>query len=175
MRAEPSERLDPETRQLWRVQGVITTLITFGIAWAVRAGARHIAGPDSPEGVGGPDSPPGILLDIVNVLPWIVLVALGVLLIGLLPGMRWRRWRYEITEGEVDLQRGTLFVTRTLVPLARIQHVDTQQGPLERFFGLATVVFHTAAGANRIPSLADNVAADVRDRIAALTRVNDEL
>ncbi|MBD0355120.1 MAG: PH domain-containing protein, partial [Rubrobacteraceae bacterium] len=90
-------------------------------------------------------------------------------------GLRWRRWRYEIREDEVDLQRGIVWVSRTLVPLARIQHVDTQSGPLQRRFGLATVVFYTAAGANQIPELSAPVAAEVRDRIAELTREQDEL
>jgi membrane protein YdbS with pleckstrin-like domain len=90
-------------------------------------------------------------------------------------GSGWRRWRYEIREDEVDLQRGIAWVSRTLVPLARIQHVDTQSGPLQRRFGLATVVFYTAAGPNQIPELSAPVAAEVRERIAELTRGQDEL
>jgi membrane protein YdbS with pleckstrin-like domain len=68
-----------------------------------------------------------------------------------------------------------LWIGRTLVPLARIQHVDTRSGPLQRRFGLATVVFYTAAGANSIPELSAPVAAEARDRIAELTREQDEL
>ena len=41
--------------------------------------------------------------------------------------------------------------------------------------GLATVVFHTAAGANEIPALTVEVAGQVRDRIATLARTADEL
>jgi uncharacterized protein len=89
--------------------------------------------------------------------------------------LRWRRWRYEIRPDEVDLQRGIFWISRTLVPLARIQHVDTRQGPLQRRFGLSTVVFYTAAGPNQIPELSTLVAERVRDRIAELTREQDEL
>jgi uncharacterized protein len=64
---------------------------------------------------------------------------------------------------------------RTLVPLARIQHVDTRQGPLQRRFGLSTVVFYTAAGPNQIPELSTRVASEVRDSIAVLTGEQDEL
>ncbi len=112
---------------------------------------------------------------LVGVLPVLVVLALVVLSVGVMPGLRWRRWRYEIRTDEVDLQRGIFWVARTLVPLARIQHVDTRQGPLQRRFGLATVVFYTAAGPNQIPELSTPVAADVRDRIAELTREQDEL
>jgi membrane protein YdbS with pleckstrin-like domain len=37
------------------------------------------------------------------------------------------------------------------------------------------VVFYTAAGANSIPELSAPVAAEARDRIAELTREQDEL
>ena len=37
-------------------------------------------------------------------------------------------------------------VTRTLIPMLRVQHVDTTRGPLDQLLGLATVVVHTAAG-----------------------------
>ena len=111
----------------------------------------------------------------VAVLPVLAVLVLGFVVVGVAPGLRWRRWRYEIRPDEVDLQRGILWIGRTLVPLARIQHVDTRQGPLQRRFGLSTVVFYTAAGPNQIPELSTPVAAEVRDRIAALTGEQDEL
>ena len=112
---------------------------------------------------------------LLGVLPLLAALVLFVVLAAVVPDLRWRRWRYEIRDEEVDLQRGIIWVSRTLVPLARIQHVDTQSGPLQRRFGLATVVFYTAAGANQIPELSALVAAEVRDRIADLTREQDEL
>ena len=111
----------------------------------------------------------------IGVLPVLGVLALAVFSVVVVPGLRWRRWRYEIRPDEVDLQRGVWWVSRTLVPLARIQHVDTRQGPLQRRYGLSTVVFHTAAGANQIPELATPIAAEARDRIAELTREQDEL
>ena len=112
---------------------------------------------------------------LLGVLPLLAALVLFVVLAAVVPDLRWRRWRYEIRDEEVDLQRGIIWVSRTLVPLARIQHVDTQSGPLQRRFGLATVVFYTAAGANQIPELSAPVADEVRDRIADLTREQDEL
>ena len=112
---------------------------------------------------------------VIGVLPVVVVLALAGVSVFVAPGLRWRRWRYEIRTDEVDLQRGVWWISRTLVPLARIQHVDTRQGPLQRRYGLSTVVFHTAAGPNEIPELSTPVAAEVRDRIADLTREQDEL
>jgi membrane protein YdbS with pleckstrin-like domain len=112
---------------------------------------------------------------VVAMLPILAVIALVIILVGIVPALRWRRWRYEIRAEEVDLQRGIVWINRTLVPLARIQHVDTQRGPLQRRFGLATVIFYTAAGPNQIPELSAPIAAEVRDRISELARERDEL
>ena len=158
MRAEPKERLDSRAKSLWRITGTLQALPilaggVFGTYVLLRAGV------------------PGYL----SLLPVLGTAALAVLLVVVLPPLLWRRWRYEIRPLEVDLQRGLVRITRTLVPMARVQHVDTRRGPLQRRFGLSTVVFYTAAGPNEIPQLANETAADVRDRIAELTREADEL
>lgn len=159
MKDEPSERLDPRARVVWRISAALNMLPLlaaggFGsftlLRWA-----------DVPVALG--------------MLPALAVLVLAVFAVFVAPGLRWRRWRYEIRPDEVDLQRGVWWVSRTLVPLARIQHVDTRQGPLQRRYGLSTVVFHTAAGANQIPELSTPVAAEARDRIADLTREQDEL
>jgi uncharacterized protein len=95
--------------------------------------------------------------------------------VALVPSLRWRRWRWEVREQEIDIRHGTLAVTRTLVPMLRVQHVDTKRDLLQQWLGLATVVFHTAAGANEIPALTVAEAGQVRDRIAELARTADEL
>jgi membrane protein YdbS with pleckstrin-like domain len=159
LKAEPAERLDPRAKTLWRITGILGALpLLVGGAFGSWTLLRVVEVPF-----------------LVRILPFLAALGLFAALAVVMPDLRWRRWRYEIREGEVDLQQGIVWVSRTLVPLARIQHVDTRQGPLQRRFGLATVVFYTAAGANRIPELSAPVAARVRDRIAELTREHDEL
>ena len=159
MKAEPAERLDPRAKTLWRITGALGALPLLAVGALVGWTLLRVV-----------EVP--LLLGIV---PFLAALGLFVVLAGVIPALRWRRWRYEIREDEVDLQRGIVWVSRTLVPLARIQHVDTRSGPLQRRFALATVVFYTAAGPNQIPELSAPVAAEVRDRIADLTREQDEL
>jgi uncharacterized protein len=106
---------------------------------------------------------------------WIAVVLIALASILVVPELRWRRWRWEVREREIDIRRGTLTITRTLVPMLRVQHVDTRRDVLEQMLGLATVVFHTAAGENRIPALPLDEAGLVRERIAELARTADEL
>jgi len=157
LRTEPEKRLDPRAKLLWRLTGALQAVpILAGGAFASYVFAGQVP----------------IYLAL---LPLLAAAALNVLFVLVLPPLLWRRWRYEIRSLEVDLQRGLLRVTRTLVPMARVQHVDTRHGPLQRRLGLSTVVFYTAAGPNEIPQLAQKTAAEVRDRIAELTRSRDEL
>ena len=159
MKAEPAKRLDSRAKTLWRITGALGALPL--LAGGVFASWILLRVADLPL--------------LFGLLPFLAALALFVVLASVVPDLRWRRWRYEIRDDEVDLQRGIIWIRRTLVPLARIQHVDTQSGPLQRRFDLATVVFYTAAGANQIPELSARVAAEARDRISELTRELDEL
>jgi uncharacterized protein len=98
-----------------------------------------------------------------------VLLLLGVAVV-LVPELRYRRWRWDVRPDVIDIQHGTFTVRRTLVPLERVQHVDTKRDVLEQMLDLSTVVVHTAAGSHTIPYLSDFDASELRDRIASLAR-----
>ncbi len=157
---EARYQLDPRAKSLWRVEWVISGAIMVTFTAAVVFGLR--------------------LLFFDYDIMWAFGITGAVAIFALLniwfsPNLRYRYWRYEIRADEADLQHGWLTRTRQLIPMSRIQHVDTNRGPLERRFGLASVVLYTAAGASLIPALADDVAADARDRIATLAHVHDDL
>jgi len=96
------------------------------------------------------------------------------LFIYLFPALRYRRWRYEIFEQEIYIQHGIMIRTRTLIPMIRVQHVDTEQGPILKKFQLATVSISTAAGKHIIPALLEEDASHLRDRISTLARVDED-
>lgn len=87
-----------------------------------------------------------------------------------LVGRRYRSWGYAEREDDLLIRRGVLFARLSVVPYGRMQFIDVSAGPLERSFGLATVRLHTAAAATdaRIPGLAREEAARLRDRLAEL-------
>jgi membrane protein YdbS with pleckstrin-like domain len=89
-----------------------------------------------------------------------------------IPSLRYSRWRWDLRPDAIDIRHGTFTVRRTLIPLARVQHVDTRRGILEQALHLATVVIPTAAGSHTIPYLSDFDADELRDRIAALARTD---
>lgn len=114
--------------------------------------------------------------DLVFAVPGLVgLVGLWAVLI--VQPARWRRWGYAFTERELHVARGWLTRLHTVVPVARVQHIDVSQGPIERAFGVATLRLHTAGSLNSLvvlPGLASAQAEAIRDairaRIGAVTR-----
>jgi len=106
------------------------------------------------------------------VLPLVVL-ALGLLATLVLPRRRYRRWGYKEGEDELEIRRGMVMRVRTIVPFGRVQHIDVAQGPIQRPFGLATLILHTAGtqgAAVPLPGLDHSAAEAMRDRIRAKIR-----
>jgi uncharacterized protein len=137
------------------------------LVWAVPVGIGCLVGGGA---MAGSDAP--------GVLAWLAwALAVGVVAVGgvAMPLVRWRTWRYEVRDEEIDLLRGAVVVRRTLIPMTRVQHVDTQRTPLSDLFELRSVTVHTAAGSHAIPALRPGDAAAIRDRIALLARQPDEL
>lgn len=92
----------------------------------------------------------------------------------LIPLIRWKRWRYEVRDQEIELQHGVFFMKKTLVPMIRVQHVDTVQGPILRKYNLATITVATAATVHQIPAVDLHEAEELRRAISQLARVAEE-
>ncbi|MFU8811712.1 MAG: PH domain-containing protein [Balneolaceae bacterium] len=113
-----------------------------------------------------------------NSLNWVIFIALCTIVfagwlasIVWLPFAQWKRWRYSIDANEIDLFYGVLIHKKTLVPMNRVQHVDTRQGPLLRWYNLSSITISTAATTHVIPALDETVAERVRDQIATKARL----
>lgn len=143
---EPAEQLDPRVRRLWAAEG----LLGAGVLALAAAGATALT---ALAGAGGAALAVGAAGATV-VAPAAVLGAV------LGPRLRYRRFRYEVTEHGLYVARGALWRRWQVVPHARVQTVDTRAGPLQRALGLVEVQVTTAsaAGGTAIPGLAPAVA-----------------
>jgi uncharacterized protein len=148
---EPTQRLAPAARIAWRAQW-IGVCIVAALVIAAMSGVI-------PDGWSGP--------------VWALLAVVAVVGAAVVPELRWRRWRWEVRDREIDLQRGVLVFRRTLIPMERVQHVETERGLIDQAFALATVKIHTAAGGHEIPLLTEGDAGRLRAHIAELARTTD--
>jgi membrane protein YdbS with pleckstrin-like domain len=151
---EPTERLPRGALSYWRLELV------------AQAGGALIAVIVLTSAVGG---------GTWGWLAVLAVLAVGGAAIALVPPLRHRRWRYAVRDEEIDIRHGTFVVRRTLVPIRRVQHVETESGPVKEIFKLSSVAFFTAAGKTEIPALNTTQAELVRARVAQLARTLDDV
>jgi len=85
-----------------------------------------------------------------------------------LPGIRYRVFWYAISETEIDLQKGIIFTTRSVVPMRRVQSLRTERGPIADHFRMANLKIRTAAGSVSFSGLDRDEADAVCARISQL-------
>jgi membrane protein YdbS with pleckstrin-like domain len=159
----PRHRVDPRAVWLWVGEGLVSTAVAAVVVVTARA-----LSPDTVDGW------PGALLDMAL---WL-LIPVAVLLIGIEPVWRYRVHRWEVTADAVYTREGWLTRTWRIVPIARIQTVDTTRGPVQQVLGLATVTVRTAshAGSTDVQHLNAAVAEAVAQDLALRANaVRDEV
>lgn len=120
-----------------------------------------------------------LVLLLVNYQPWFelpvkldVAMSIAAAITALLGGISFayhyfadRLIFYTLREQDIVLYKGLIFKKVICQPMLRIQHIDIQRGPLERFVGLATLKVYSAGGSDHtlaIPGLPHDVAERMR-------------
>ncbi|WP_144098136.1 PH domain-containing protein [Croceicoccus sediminis] len=118
-----------------------------------------------------------VVVELVVGLPTGLIIVPALLVTALftfpLPRRRYRRKGYSTTMDRLRYVKGWFRRSDTVVPFGRVQHIDVKEGLVERWFGLATLVVHTAGTHNAsvsVPGLSRETAIDVREAIAARIR-----
>lgn len=153
--ADGHTALDPRVVGLWRLTGCIGAAI---LSLVVLVGGTA-----------------GLFGSQLGALPRLLAFGGLLLLIALLwarallwPPLRYRHTSYRVTPGALEIRRGVVWRVVIHVPRSRVQHTDVTRGPLERSFGLATVVVYTAGTEHAsisLEGLDGDRATQIRDRL----------
>lgn len=160
MRELPANKLDPRVKHTWRIADAVAVIL---LAACVVLPLIMIANWEGSRTLG----------TIAEVSLWVA-VAVLVLVVVVLPIVRYARWRWAVTDDYLEITKGIIWRSHTMIPFIRVQNTDTRQGPLMRMWGLANVTVATAAGEHVIPGLAVADADALRDRVAELARIARE-
>ena len=116
---------------------------------------------------------PGVLAAVFDVAsPWRYALSgavLGATFGAWLGRKHWRHTHWRLDDNGFTLRRGRMWRSETRVPQSRVQHLDLKRGPLERRYGLSTLVIHTAGSrhsAVTVTGLGEADAERLRDRLA---------
>lgn len=146
----PAHQVDPRAVQWWRLRALIV-LAVLAAPQVVMLLATGYGGWGVALGVSGA-------------------AGLGYLLA--VPPLRFRIHRWEITDEAVYTLSGWLVREWRIAPIARVQTVDTERGPLQQLLRLATVTVTTASarGAVKIAGLDAEAAAELARTLTATTQ-----
>lgn len=153
-RADAEQRLDAIVVGYWLVSGLVSTGILGGLLFAASWYAT----------TKWPEQRPLLLASVGGLVGLFALTAL------VTPPLAYARWRFAVGQDLLRMRSGILFHEEKVIPISRLQHVDLLRGPIERLFGLATLVVWTAGneGASfRLQGLRAARAAGLRDVILA--------
>jgi uncharacterized protein len=134
-------RLDPRVIQLDRIVGwIVTAVVSFGmfIAAVSTLIASSALATWAGAAIGG---------------GWIGATALLGWWLQVWPAISYRHSSYIVDASGIEIRSGVVWHTVTNVPRSRVQHTDVSQGPLERRFGIGTLVIHTAGTDEAVVSL----------------------
>lgn len=124
--------LDPRSIEVQRISGYISTAIVALVSLAVVVIVLLAA-----------DS----MVGWVRLLPpglWLVVVILLAVYSHTWPVREFRHSSYRVDDAGIEIRRGVFWRVTINVPRSRVQHTDVSQGPVERRFGLGTLVVYTA-------------------------------
>ena len=163
MNQEPASRIHKNAIKAWTVNALLFGLLWFipAIFYAGIAISQNFN--NETPWYNGIDWPLFVSLFLIAVILYIMMV-------WVLPNLRWKRWKYEVSDNGIDMLRGIIIKKRTVIPINRVQHVDTRQGPVYRKFELASVAISTAATTHEIPALDNETADELRNTISILVR-----
>lgn len=133
-------RLDPRVVELDRIVGwIVTAVVSFGMFLAAVSTliASTLPGWATAAIVGG----------------WIGATGLLAWWLQVWPAISYRHSSYIVDASGIEIRQGVVWHTVTNVPRSRVQHTDVSQGPLERRFGIGTLVIHTAGTDEAVVSL----------------------
>lgn len=151
----PARRVSPRAVPFWTVSALLgdaVLVVAALLAWLLVPGVPGWAG----------------LL--------VLALALGSLAhVVLMPRIRYRVHRWEVTDTAVHTREGWIGRETRIAPISRVQTVDSRQGALMRLFGLASITVTTAsaAGPITIDCLDQVEAQDLVARLTAITATTD--
>ena len=116
-------------------------------------------------------------------IAWYCVAAGGFLFTVLLfwLGFFWPLYEYNHTSWKLDetgleIRRGVMWRHQISIPVARVQHADVSQGPLQRNYGLGTLTIHTAGTENasiELEGISHEQAIELRDKIVSQRKSGD--
>jgi len=155
----PTERLAKNFIIIKIIRSTSTLVITLAILFLIIYGSEFF-------------SFPSWVTPVTYII--MALVSLhGIWSILLEPFFIYKNWRHRVDEDFLQIKSGGINRTYELVPMAKIQSVQTHQGPLLRKYKLYSLTVQTVGSSHHVPALSEKEAIHLREQIAHFAKVKE--
>ena len=154
------EKLHPNSIKSWVIARLITAFI-IGVPlliWRVRVDFKE-------GGVGA-------TIATIFVIGVTILLLLNTIIY---PAIEYKQWKYAITEDKIEFSKGIFYIKTVTIPIIRIQHIQMNQGPINRSLKLADIEIATAGGMHKIPNLELEKAEEISEYLKSRVQEKVEL
>ncbi len=119
----------------------------------------------------------GLNIGLMIAAPCAMLLCLILFVMAIVwPPISYRHIRWRLTTTGLEIRRGVIWRHQITIPIARVQHADVSQGPLQRQYDLGTLTVHTAGTQNasiEMDGLTHQIAVWLRDEIIRQRKASD--
>ncbi|KYG34334.1 PH domain-containing protein [Alkalihalobacillus trypoxylicola] len=156
---EPSQKISKDAIKIWRVTALITHTISILVLGVILFLQQRFEWFDWIFYV-------AIILIVIEVL-------YGIYAAFIRPMLLQKTWRYEVDQEYIQLKHGIFVKVHLIVPMVKVQYVNTNQGPLLRRYQLSTLTIGTTASTHEIPAIPEETAKELRMKIAMLANLSE--
>ncbi|MCF0147666.1 MAG: PH domain-containing protein [Clostridium sp.] len=152
------EKLNIKAKKSWTISRLIGTLILSSILITIKIFMPKVIDVN----------------DKVNVYFTVgSIILIGLLLINSIvyPIIEYKQWRYTITKDKIEFTEGIFFIRKVIIPIIRIQHIQLNQGPINKILKLYNITIFTAGGLHKIPNIEIKRAEEISEYLKELINV----
>lgn len=155
---EPQKRISKKAINVWRVTDLIQNLIGLIIIGGLIFSFYYF--------------------DWINWIGIVLYVLLGFVLVIMIyeltirPVLLQKTWRYDIDRNYIQLKHGFINKRSLIIPMSRVEYVNTNQGPILRHYNLSVLTIGTITSANQIPAIPVAEARKIRELIVHLAELD---
>lgn len=154
---EPHTQISKKAINVWRISDLIKNLIGLMILGGILFCHYYF--------------------DWVSWIAIIIYILLGIVLLILIyeltihPILLHKTWRYDISDDYIQIKHGFINKFSMIIPMSRVEYVNTNQGPILRRYNLSILTIGTITSDAEIPAIPVDEAHKLRELIIHLANL----
>ncbi|MDU5107544.1 PH domain-containing protein [Clostridium sp.] len=152
------EKLNVNAKKSWVISRLIGTLIVGSILITIKIFMPRVTDDNSK-------------INVYFTIGSLIFICLLLINSIVYPIIEYKQWRYTITKDKIEFTEGIFFIRKVIIPIIRIQHIQLNQGPINKILKLYNISIFTAGGQHKIPNIEVKKAEEISEYLKELINV----